>query len=287
MPALSMTMDQIIEEVGSLPPVPRVLQRALQIINDPKSNMSDLAKTIKLDQAMTGLILRWVNSGYFALKNQMVSIEQAVAYLGYRTVQNLVLTASVSGFMNKPVAGYSLEKGDLWKHSIGTAAGAQMIVKDIAPDMMEDAYYAGLFCDVGKLAFDRLLQYAIPRVNMEDVANAPFDQIEKALFGYDHAQVGGALIRRWNFAEELAHIVENHHTPALLEPKFKVVGYAVHVADAVMTMFGVGIGRDSMQYTLDPETEQVLHWNEGSFEYFYNKVMPLVDEADVFLNQSR
>ena len=281
-----MNLDQIVDQMGGLSPVHRVLQRALQIINDPRSNMADLAKIIKLDQAMTGLILRWVNSSYYSLKKPMGSIEQAVAYLGFTAVQNLVLTTSVSGIMNRPVNGYALEKGDLWKHAIGTAAGAQLIIKEIAPEKAEDAYYGGLFCDVGKLAFDRLLQTTIPRVNLESASNASFDQVEKALFGYDHAEVGAALIRRWGFPQELAMVVENHHVPANLDPSMKVVGYAVHVADAVMSMFGVGIGRDSMQYVIDPASLDVLKWKEDSFENFYNRIIPLVEEAEIFLQQA-
>jgi putative nucleotidyltransferase with HDIG domain len=285
MPIITITMDQIMDQVGGLAPVSRVMQRALQIINNPKSNMTELAKVIKLDQAMTSLILRWVNSGYYSLTKAIGTIEQAVAYLGFKTVQDLVMTASVSGMMNRQVAGYSLEKGDLWKHSIGTAAGAQLLIKEIAPDQADEAYYCGLFCDVGKLAFDRLMQTTIPRVKLQDASNYSFDQVEKGLFGYSHAEVGAALVRRWNFPEQFAHVIEFHHSPGQLEPPTKTIGYAVHVADAVMSMFGVGIGRDSMQYVIDPASLDVLKWKEGSFEYFYNRIIPLVTEAEIFLHQ--
>ena len=59
----------------------------------------------------------------------------------------LLLAASISKFMNQPLKGYELDKGDLWKRSIGTASGAKLIINDIYPSLAEDAYYAGLFCD--------------------------------------------------------------------------------------------------------------------------------------------
>ncbi len=280
MPENIIPIDKLLDQVGNLPPMPRVVEKALQIIQDPNSNMKDLANVIKLDQAMTSLILRWVNSGYYSLRNKMVTIEQAVAYLGQRTVQNLVLSASVASFMNRPVPGYGLEKGDLWKRSIGMAAGARLIMKEIAPDKAEDAYYAGLFCDIGKLVFDVLIQNSSLTT---DVQEKSFDEAENELFGYDHAVIGAAIVRRWNLPAHLARVVECHHVPSHVEEPLRPLAYSVHAADAVMMMFGVGMGVDAMQYNLDPMTVEVLHWNDNSLETFYEKVMPLIQEADTFL----
>jgi len=280
MPEKVIPLDKLLDQVGNLPPMPRVVEKALQIIQDPNSSMKDLANVIKLDQAMTSLILRWVNSGYYSLRSNLVTIEQAVTYLGQRTVQNLVLSASVASFMSRPTPGYQIEKGDLWKRSVGMAAGARLIIKDIAPDKMEDAYYAGLFCDIGKLIFDVLIQRS--SVNMEP-GDRPFNEMETEIFGYDHAMVGAAIVRRWNLPMHLAKVVENHHTPSLVEDSLKPLAYAVHAADAVMMMFGIGMGIDSMQYNLDPKTVEILKWNDSSLENFYNKVTPLLEEADAFL----
>jgi HD-like signal output (HDOD) protein len=273
-------IDKLLDQVGNLPPMPRVVEKALQIIQDPNSNMKDLASVIKLDQAMTSLILRWVNSGYYSLRNKMVTIEQAVAYLGQRTVQNLVLSASVASFMNRPSPGYGLGKGDLWKRSIGMAAGARLIMKEVAPEKAEDAYYAGLFCDIGKLVFDVLVQ-RIPL--SEEPLDKSFDEIETNMFGYDHAVVGAAIVRRWNLPPHLARVVECHHTPSHIEEPLKLLAYSVHAADAVMMMFGIGMGIDAMQYNLDPMTVEVLKWDDSSLESFYERVMPLIQEADSFL----
>lgn len=275
------SIDQLIDKVGSLPPVPIVAQKALHIIQDPKSEMKELANVIKMDQAMTSLILRWVNSGYYSLKNKLISIEQAVSYLGMRTVQNLVLSASVSGFMNRPIPGYLLEKGDLWKRSIGMAAGAQLLIKERAPELAQDAYYAGLFCDIGKLAFDTLLRYNPIDTNV--ATDYSFDEIEVNLFGFDHAAVGAGIVSRWNFPEHLADVIAHHHTPSQAGEKAKLLAYSVHAADAVMMTFGIALGRDSMQYNIDPKTAEILKWDDKNFELFFSRILPLITEAETFL----
>jgi HD-like signal output (HDOD) protein len=54
-------IDVLLDRVGELPTVPMVARKALEIINDPRSNMMDLAGVIKLDQSMASLVLRWAD----------------------------------------------------------------------------------------------------------------------------------------------------------------------------------------------------------------------------------
>lgn len=279
------TIDHLLAQVGNLPTMPQVVHKALQIIEDPKSNMGDLAKVIKLDQSMTSLILRWVNSGYYSLRHRLITIEQAIPYLGQRTVQNLVLTASISSFMSRPVPGYELAAGDLWKRSVGMAAGARLVMLDIAPALAEEAYYAGLFADIGKLAFSVLLQNT--SLDWERFRNYPFDQVESAMFGYNHAEVGAAIVQRWNLADYLADIIRYHHTPSkVTDEKWRNVAYAVHAADAVLMMFGIGSGLDSLQYQFDQETVKRFNWDDNSLASIFDRIMPLIEESDKFIHKT-
>ena len=105
MPEKVIPLDKLLDQVGNLPPMPRVVEKALQIIQDPNSSMKDLANVIKLDQAMTSLILRWVNSGYYSLRSNLVTIEQAVTYLGQRTVHPVANAADNANRLIAALAG--------------------------------------------------------------------------------------------------------------------------------------------------------------------------------------
>lgn len=277
------SIDDLLDQVGVLPPMPLVTRKATEIINNPKSNMADLANVIKLDQSMSGLILRWVNSAYYALRRPVVSIEQAVTFLGQRTVQNLVLSASVASFMGRPVPGYDLKRGDLWKHSVGTAAGARLIAYNIIPMMAEDGYYAGLFCDVGKLAFDILMQGMNLDYDAMTANQQSFQDFERNIFGYDHAEVSAAMAQRWHLPDHLITIIRYHHTPAEVEVEWRSLAYAVHAADAAMMMLGIGIGVDGLLYPLDPDTVDMIKWDEGTYGNLIERIVPIIDETEAFL----
>ncbi len=138
--------------------MPQVAQRALGLIRNPKSNMTDLAGVLAMDQAMTSLVLRWANSAYYGLKYPVSTVQQAVTYLGQRNLHSLILAASVAALLDRPAPGYGLDRGELWKHSLGIACGARLIAAKFGNQVAEAAYHAGLLCDIGKLAFEILLR---------------------------------------------------------------------------------------------------------------------------------
>ena len=86
-------INLLIRRLGELPPAPQVAQKALKVIKDPNSNMTDLARVMSLDQAMAAMVLHWANSAYFSPNHTVSTIQQAVSFLGHVTVRSLILTA--------------------------------------------------------------------------------------------------------------------------------------------------------------------------------------------------
>jgi hypothetical protein len=50
-------------------------------------------------------------------------------------------------------------------------------------------------------------------------------------------------------------------------------------------MFGIGSGIDALQYKLDPETVKRFKWDDESFARFYDRLTPLIEETDKFIQQ--
>jgi HD-like signal output (HDOD) protein len=55
---------------------------------------------------------------------------------------------------------------------------------------------------------------------------------ERELFGFDHAEVGAALMIKWNLPKELALAIGHHHDPLAMEDPGHLVD-ALHLADAL------------------------------------------------------
>lgn len=274
-----LSVDELIRRVGELPPMPQVAQRALALIRNPESSMADLADLLAKDQAMAGLVLRWANSAYYALRSPAATVRQAVVYLGQNTIQSLVLAASVSAFLDKPAVGYGLDRGELWKHSVGMAGGARLVAAKFGRQVAEEAYHAGLLADMGKLAFEILLRDV--DTSGPEWQGRAFSDLEAEHFGVDHATLGAEMARRWNLPQPLVEAIAYHHRPNLAG-EGALLAAAVHVADAALMAMGIGLGRDGLQYVLDPLACERLGWTENDFPELVDRVAALVAEAEAF-----
>jgi putative nucleotidyltransferase with HDIG domain len=276
-----MDVEELVNRIGGLPMMPGVAQRAFSLILDPESSMKSLAEVVSLDPSLAGLVLRWANSAYYGLTYPATTVQQAVTRLGQDTVYRLVLTASMSTVLERPAPGYALEKGDLWRHSVGVAAGARLIAEKFGKEISENAYTAGLLCDIGKLGFEILLR----KVNTDEPGwqGTSFNNLEEEHFGVDHAALGAVIVKRWNLPYPLVDAIAHHHQPSQATGGADLAA-AVHIADAAMMMFGIGIGRDGLQYSLDPWALEKTGWNERDMEHLYTRVKPFIDQAEEYLH---
>jgi len=267
-----------------LPPLPQALTRALQIIQDPLSQRSDLADVLSLDQGLTGLFLRMVNSAYYGLPRRITSLNEAIGYLGYETVESIILAVSVSKVLSRPVPAYLLESGALWQHSVAVASGAEWIARYRRLGAASEFYVAGLLHDVGKLALDAMQSGQVQWDNEGDEQPPIQDwtKVERMKTGHDHAEVGAIVVRSWNLPDRVVEAVACHHNPgqATLDPQFTAV---VHVANAAALMAGIGIGVDGLRYPLDDAAFDLLAWQEADMANLMGEMRGAVAKAEEIL----
>jgi putative nucleotidyltransferase with HDIG domain len=270
------SLDQLIKEADKLPPIPQAAQKALALIRSPESNASTLARIIETDQVLTTQVLRWSNSAYYGMENRIATAQQAIVVLGLDVIQELIMTYSFSDRLYKPLPGYELQRGELWQHALGTAIGAKIISKELHLKIDEDAYFAGLLCDVGKLVFDKLLCEA--DIDHSTWAHHSFLELERAHFGIDHASLGAEIARRWQLPESLVTSIAYHHEPQLAK-NYQMLVAAVHVADVSMMILGIGIGVDGLRYPLEEQALKRLGMNWEDLFHLIEKVTEQLAKA--------
>jgi putative nucleotidyltransferase with HDIG domain len=248
-------VEQFIQEASGLPPIPQTAQKALALIRDPETNAIDLAGVLASDQVLAARVLRWANSPYYGMESRIVTMKQAIVVLGMNIIQELVMTCSVSDYLNRPLPAYGLKRGELWHHALGTAVGAQLISRQRHLRIDQEAYYAGLLGDIGKLIFENHLHEI--DLNGSEWGQRTFLDVERACFGIDHARLGAELARHWQLPENLVTAIAFHHEPQCA-PKHRALVAAIHIADISMKVLGIGIGVDGVSYPLQQQSLELL-----------------------------
>jgi putative nucleotidyltransferase with HDIG domain len=277
---MSATIEQLIQSAGELPSMPQITQKALAIIRSPEADPAELASILSMDQVLTSLVLRWSNSAYFGIKSQVATVHHAIMVLGLNTLRELLLASSVVRYLNRPVPGYDLKQGELWRHSMGVATGARMVTEHINRKLSEEAYYAGLLCDIGKLAFEKLIRTS--DVSLPEWNGNSFLEMERIHFGVDHSMLGAEMARRWHLPDELVAAIAYHHNPSGAQD-YTMIASAVHVADVAMMMLGVGVGKDGLKYALDAEALKRLKMDDHDLIKLLDNIIAEIQMAEIFI----
>ena len=196
----------------AIQPIPQVALKILRLIDNEEYEIKALAEEIRKDQVISARTLKLCNSVAFAGSNKVESLDQALVFLGLRLLVKLVISVSVNEFFSYSGWGYSLCKGGLYHHAVGTAIIAEKLADYTGSAEPGLAYTAGLLHDIGKVVLDQSIASAYPlfyRKLFEEEKN--FSEAEKEILGIDHTQVGSKLARKWSFPESLIDIIRHHH----------------------------------------------------------------------------
>ena len=144
----------LVGDVGMLPSYPKAYQEISSCLQQPNASLTDAARIISRDVAMTANIMKLVNSAFFGARQSITSIERAVAYLGLDTLGALVLGHSVFQTRGASAAETANFEG-LWRHSLRTATIARAIAlfEKLPRARAEEAFLAGMLHDVGRVVF--------------------------------------------------------------------------------------------------------------------------------------
>ncbi|MHA7813484.1 MAG: HDOD domain-containing protein [Phycisphaerales bacterium] len=203
------TLDQIIM-CPSLPSLPAVAVRLLELTGDPDVAMSDIAKLVQQDQALAAKVLKTVNSSFYGLSTPCSSIDRAMGYLGLNTVKSLVLGFSLVEATKEVDAGFDMESH--WRRAIIGATGARTVAKRVGGLDPEDAFTASLFQDIGMLAFFMEVRGDYVQA-IDGIAHWGLCKAERDKFGFDHTKVGSSLAARWKLPGEMVDAIRYHHDP--------------------------------------------------------------------------
>jgi HD-like signal output (HDOD) protein len=172
---------------------------------------SDIAKIVSADAVIAAKVLQMVNSAFFRLARRITNIEQAVNYLGFAPVRNLVLSVEVFSKWPSPTAGGpDLEKLQGHIQRVATAASALTAGTPLADDTM----LAALLHDIGYWV---LAQECLPEfqasLQLARAAGIPLHEAETQIIGASHGEIGAYLLGRWGLPYSVVEAVAHHHSP--------------------------------------------------------------------------
>ena len=110
-------------------------------------------------------------------------------------------------------------------------------------------------------------------------------ETEKRLLGVNHAEIGGRLLTRWKFPENLVAAVTHHHQPAAAGSHSKLAAY-VYLGNMVAYFMGHGYGHQAFAMRGRSEALDILGLKDGAMAGFMIQTFEQLQLVDTLFNVS-
>ena len=278
-------LETMIMTASDLPTIPVVATKVMQLIESESATAEELARVVASDPAVAARVLKISNSSFYGCQRQIQTLSHAIVVLGFGTLKSLVVAASVKQVYQP----YGLTEKMLWEHSFGAGLAARMIANETRMVSEEEAFLGGLFHDIGKIIMNTMNKLQFQDV-MQRYYNdgLSFEEAEQRVFSYTHSEVGGLVIKKWNFPDMLMHAVLNHHMLDFAEVEdAHQISLTCVVALANMFCHKVGIGirePDDELDLLQSVPAQKLGLNEPRMAILLERFMEAYEKDKSFFN---
>lgn len=273
-----MTPQELVSGVVRLVSLPEVCIRVNEMMDDPAVNATDIGKVISQDTSLTARLLKIVNSAFYGFQARIDTVSRAVTVIGLRELRGLVLAASaVESFSKLPNDVLNLV--NFWRHSVYCGVVAQLLAQKCNVLHSERLFIAGLLHDIGKLVVTYKMVKESREVIKRVETKKAFDfEVEQAILGFDHAEVGGELLQEWNMPESLCNSVKYHHRPrAAMEPSIEIC--IVHIANIMTIVAGHGVGENNVAPPIEDIAFEMTGLTEADLEPMYDRAAAVFSEA--------
>ena len=278
---MKLTIQNLVTGIPSLGSYAGVIVEIEAVLNNPTSTLADLGEVIEKDPALTARLLRLGNSSFFGFPNRLETVSEAVSLIGIQQVQDLILASSVVEVF-EGISAEVVNMESFWKHSLACGIAARCLAIARHTPKAEKFFVAGLLHDLGRLVlYSRAPDKAMEVFQFYQSGRMLLREAEAKVLDFDHAQLGDAMMRAWQYPPNLVHAVAYHHNP-MSAGVYQLESSLIHLADYLVHAMDMGNSGEKFVPPLNAKAWERAGLNSDIIE----SVMRSVDEQIEVVQQT-
>lgn len=242
-PKASLEAAFAVARKAKIPQMPDVVMALRKEVSSPEPDIAAAADLIAQDLAITGHLLKTINSSAFNLSAKVASVQQAASLMGLKRLSNLVSAEAIDQMLGQQQGTVRV----IWE-AIMEEAKLIARISHVVPGISDDeAYLFGIMHDVGSLVFATISSdYGDAwSLNSNSEPSVLLDY-EKRSLGVEHNILGFLLARHWQLPDFVAVAICHHHTPGHLNAEDPRVTQLVAIAKLAHYLIALSQGTDDL-----------------------------------------
>jgi len=202
-----------LQNVSSLPPIPKVLLEISQLFNSPDISTKKVETLVEKDPSLTLKVLSVANSPLYGLKRNVNTIGASILILGMQEVKSVVTSVKLASTLKMKADNY-FDPDKFLNHSMTVGILAQRMSKDLGFNFDGDGFVAGMLHDMGILTIHEFFPKEFQEIVDYSIQNGTtFIEAENNILGLSHQEIGEFLTDKWSLPSVFSDALQFHHNP--------------------------------------------------------------------------
>jgi len=221
----------IAKAAAGMEPLPPTVGRLAAIIIREDGGLGEIEEIVRLDPVLTGRILNVANAVPATRGAAIGTVRGAITKLGAGRVLALALSGPLSRRLQRPVPGYGLSEGALWRHLVASALAVELLAGMSRVSVPPEAFAAALLHDLGQIVLAQFLDPELRRLlSLAREQGASSREAEIEILGVHHGEVGALVAQKWRLPERIVQAIAFAGSSAAGEDVLFDVVHVGHVA---------------------------------------------------------
>ena len=203
-------LDQVLvtKAAAGIEPLPPTVSRLASAMGREDYGLREIDQIIAYDPVLTGRLLRIANSAALSTGAPIASVRAAILKIGAGRVLSYALSGPLSKQMQRPIAGYGLGQGVLWRHLVASALAVEMLDGTTKVRVPSEAFAAALLHDLGQVVMAQFLDAKIMRlIELAKEQGLTSREAELEILGVHQGEVGALVAQEWRLPDRIVRAI--------------------------------------------------------------------------------
>jgi len=195
----------IIQEIDSLPALPKSILELEEFRKMPNQEPMDLLKIVEKDPLLITTILRVANSAMFGFVSKVDTPQRAISLLGINFTISIALGTAMQNLVNTDLSAYDSTIEDFIFSSNLASSFVLNWVSKIDINLKDQLILPAFLQEVGKFVISQVIIQSGKKDQFIDKLqiNKNISSVEKQFLGFSCARITANIFKHWNLSHDL------------------------------------------------------------------------------------
>jgi len=267
----------VIKAASAIEPVPPTVSWLAAAMGREDYSLREIEQVIAYDPVLTGRILRIANSAALGTGAPIGNVRAAIMKIGAGRVLSYALSGPLGKQLQRPVAGYGLGQGVLWRHLVASALAVELLDGATRVRPPAEAFTAALLHDLGQVVMaqflDPKLMHLIEIAKEEGLSSR---EAEVAILGVHQGEVGALVAQEWRLPDPIVRAIAYAGTTENgADPLYDFV----HLGHVFAGRIGEYPGMPACELEIPPEVAERVGLRDEAVEPLLEKIEERLGEV--------